>query len=196
MSDDHLVERRLSSEQLLHGNFLDVRRDTIALPDGAQATREYVVHPGAVVIVPMLDDGRVIVERQYRYPLQQVILEFPAGKLDAGESRQRCAMCELAEEIGYRAREWARAGVLHPTAAYSTEFIEIWFARDLYLGEQHLDDGEFIEVLAQEPAALDAAASRGELTDAKSLIALMWLQKSQSGQWPLTWVVVPDTEQV
>lgn len=196
MSDAHLVETRLSSEQLLRGNFLDVRRDTIALPDGGRATREYVVHPGAVMIVPLLDDGRVIVERQYRYPLQQVILEFPAGKLDPGEARQRCAMRELAEETGYRAREWACAGVLHPTVAYSTEFIEIWFARGLYQGEQHLDQGEFIEVLAQEPAALDAAARRGELTDAKSLIALMWLQKSQSGQWPLTWTTVPDAEQV
>ncbi|TDM06647.1 MAG: ADP-ribose pyrophosphatase [Ideonella sp. MAG2] len=195
MSDAHLVETRLSSEQLLRGNFLDVRRDHVSLPDGGQATREYVVHPGAVVIVPLLDDGRVIVERQYRYPLQQVILEFPAGKIDPGENHRDCAMRELAEETGYRARQWAYAGVLHPTAAYSTEFIEIWFARGLYLGERHLDDGEFIEVLAQEPAALDAAAARGELTDAKSLIALMWLQKSQSGQWPLSWVDVTEAEQ-
>lgn len=195
MSDAHLVETRLSSEQLLRGNFLDVRRDTIALPDGGQATREYVVHPGAVMVVPILDDGRVIVERQYRYPLQQVILEFPAGKLDAGETGQRCAIRELAEETGYRARQWARAGVLHPTVAYSTEFIEIWFARDLYLGQRSLDEGEFIEVLAMEPAALDAAAFQGTLTDAKSLIALLWLQKSQSGQWPLNWVAVSDAEQ-
>lgn len=195
MSDAHLVESRLSSEQLLRGNFLDVRRDTIALPDGGQATREYVVHPGAVMVVPLLDDGRVIVERQYRYPLQQVILEFPAGKLDAGETGQRCAIRELAEETGYRARQWARAGLLHPTVAYSTEFIEIWFARDLYLGPRNLDAGEFIDVLAMDPAALDAAACQGDLTDAKSLIALLWLQKSQSGQWPLTWVTVPDAEQ-
>lgn len=195
MSDAHLVETRLSSEQLVQGNFLDVRRDTIGLPDGQQATREYVVHPGAVMVVPILDDGRVIVERQFRYPLQQVILEFPAGKLDAGESRHACAMRELAEETGYRARQWARAGVLHPTVAYSTEFIEIWFARDLYLGPRSLDQGEFIEVLAMNPAALDAAACQGALTDAKSLIALMWLQKSQSGQGPLTWVSVPDAQQ-
>ncbi|WP_396270612.1 NUDIX domain-containing protein [Ideonella sp.] len=195
MSDAHLVETRLSSEQLVQGNFLDVRRDTIALPDGQRATREYVVHPGAVMVVPILDDGRVIVERQFRYPLQQVILEFPAGKLDAGESRHACAMRELAEETGYRARQWARAGVLHPTVAYSTEFIEIWFARDLYLGQRSLDQGEFIELLAMDPDALDAAACQGALTDAKSLIALMWLQKSQSGQWPLTWVSVPDAQQ-
>ncbi|MDZ7813657.1 MAG: hypothetical protein U5L74_11280 [Ideonella sp.] len=101
----------------------------------------------------------------------------------------------MAEETGYRARLWARAGVLHPTVAYSTEFIEIWFARELYLGQRNLDQGEFIEVLAMEPAELDAAAFKGTLTDAKSLIALLWLQKSQTGQWPLNWLPVPDAQQ-
>jgi ADP-ribose pyrophosphatase len=185
--DAHLVEHKLSGEQLLRGRFLDVRRDTVALPGGGQASREYVVHPGAVVVVPILDDGRLVLERQYRYPLQQVLLEFPAGKIDPGEDRLSCAMRELAEETGYRASEWARAAVMHNAAAYSTELIEIWFARGLSAGDQQLDHGEFIELCAMEASELDAMAARGELTDAKTLICLMWLQKWRSGDWTLDW---------
>jgi len=144
MSDDHLMERPLQQQQVYQGNFLDVRRDTVQLPGGASATREYIVHPGAVMIVPILDDGRLVLERQCRYPLGSVLLEFPAGKIDPGEDRWACARRELAEETGYRAAEWALAGRLHNAPAYSNEFIEIWFARGLSLGDQHLDDGEFI----------------------------------------------------
>jgi len=183
----HLVERTLSSEQAYRGHFLDVRADKIALPDGGEASREYIVHPGAVVIVPMLDDGRLVLERQYRYPLQQVLLEFPAGKLDPGESRVVAAMRELAEETGYRAAEWACAGVLHNAAAYSNEFIEIWFARGLTLGARQLDHGELIDLCLMQESELDALAARGELTDAKTLICLLWLQKWRSGQWTLDW---------
>ena len=191
MSDDgHLIEHRLAGEQLLQGDFLDVRRDTVGLPGGDTATREYVVHPGAVMIVPILDDGRLVLERQYRYPLRQVLLEFPAGKIDPGEDRWCSAIRELAEETGYRAREWASAGILHNAAAYSTEFIEIWFARGLVLGEQALDHGEFIEVILMDEAALDACAASGDLTDAKTLIGLLWLQKWREGRWPLDWRAV------
>jgi len=185
--DAHLVEATVDSQQLLRGNFLDVRRDSIRLPSGAISEREYIVHPGAVVVVPLLDDGRLVLERQYRYPLAQVLLEFPAGKIDPGEPTAVCAMRELAEETGYRAAEWAFAGRLHNAPAYSTECLELWFARGLSLGERQLDHGEFIEVVAMEEAELDALAARGELTDAKSLIALMWLQKWRSGAWALDW---------
>ena len=104
----HQLERFVSGEQVFKGALLDVRRDVVAMPDGAHATREYVVHPGAVVVVPLLDDGRLVLERQYRYPVGRVMLEFPAGKIDAGEPALQCAQRELAEETGYRARQWAR----------------------------------------------------------------------------------------
>lgn len=185
--EEHLMEHTLQQQQVYLGHFLDVRRDTVRLPDGDSAGREYIVHPGAVMVVPILDDGRLVLERQCRYPLGQVLLEFPAGKLDPGESRWHCAQRELAEETGYRAAEWARAAVLHNAPAYSNEFIEIWFARGLTLGERHLDRGEFLDVCLMTESALDALAARGELTDAKTLIALLWLQKWRSGQWALNW---------
>jgi len=121
----HQFERFVSGEQVFKGALLDVRRDVVAMPDGARATREYVVHPGAVVVVPVLDDGRLVLERQYRYPVGRATLEFPAGKIDAGEPALMCAQRELAEETGYRARQWALAGALHNAMAYSTEVIHI-----------------------------------------------------------------------
>jgi ADP-ribose pyrophosphatase len=111
--DAHLREETLASEPVFDGRLLHVRRDRIRLPDGGQATREFIVHPGAVMVVPILDDGRLVMERQWRYPLARVMLEFPAGKLEAGEPTLQCAQRELFEETGYRAREWAIAGVLH-----------------------------------------------------------------------------------
>jgi ADP-ribose pyrophosphatase len=188
---EQLQESLLTPSQVFSGSFLDVRRDVVRLPDGAQATREYIVHPGAVMIVPLLDDGRVVMERQWRYPIAQVLLEFPAGKLDPGETRLHCAMRELWEETGYQARQWARAALMHNTPAYSNEFIEIWFARGLSLGERRLDEGEFIEVCHLSVPELDALAASGELTDAKSLIALLWLHKWQAGEWSLPWQSAP-----
>lgn len=187
----HLAERRVSGERVWAGRFLDVRRDTIAQADGHLATREYIVHPGAVMVVPILDDGRLVMERQYRYPLGRVLLEFPAGKLDAGESVWDCARRELAEETGYRAAEWARACLIHNACAYSDERIEIWFARGLSRGEQHLDEGELIDLVTVDEAELDALAGRGELTDVKTLLGLQWLQKWRSGAWTLQWMTQP-----
>jgi ADP-ribose pyrophosphatase len=186
--ESHLVERFVNGEQVFRGKLLDVRRDTIALPDGDTATREYIVHPGAVVVVPLLDDGRLVMERQYRYPVGRVLLEFPAGKLDPGEAVQRCGQRELMEETGYTAAEWARAGVIHNACAYSTEGIELWFARGLQQGGRQLDHGELIDVQLVSEAELDAIAARGELTDAKTMIGLQWLQRWRAGAWPLTWV--------
>lgn len=190
MSDDHLIERRVHQEKLLRGHFLQVLRDTVQLPNQNLATREYVVHPGAVMVIPMLDtpEGlRLVMERQFRYPVGQVMTEFPAGKLDPGEDPWLCAQRELLEETGYTARQWARAGVLHPVIAYSTEVIEIWFAKDLTLGERQLDTDEFLDVFTATPAELMAACQQGLLTDAKTLTGLLWLQNVQSGQWPLQW---------
>jgi ADP-ribose pyrophosphatase len=194
MSDDHLIEHRVHQEEILRGRFLHAFRDTVRLPNQNLSTREYVVHPGAVMVIPMLDtpEGlRLVMERQFRYPVGQVMTEFPAGKLDAGEDPWLCAQRELQEETGYTARRWARAGVLHPVIAYSTEVIEIWFAKELSLGERRLDTDEFLDVFTASPAELMAACQQGRLTDAKTLTGLLWLQNVQSGQWPLHWQTVP-----
>jgi ADP-ribose pyrophosphatase len=193
MSDDHLIEHRVQQEEILRGRYLHAFRDTVRLPNQNLATREYVVHPGAVMVIPMLDtpDGlRLVMERQFRYPVGQVMTEFPAGKLDAGEDSWLCAQRELQEETGYTAHQWARAGVLHPVIAYSTEVIEIWFAKELSLGERRLDTDEFLDVFTASPAELMAACQQGLLTDAKTLTGLLWLQNVQSGQWPLHWQTV------
>ena len=186
-NDAHLVETLFSSEQILKGHFLEVCRDTVSLPDGKHTSREYVIHPGAVMIVALLDDGRVVLERQYRYPVHAVMIEFPAGKLDAGEASLACAQRELREETGYTAREWARAGVLHPVISYSTEFIDVWFARGLTLGERKLDAGEFLDVFTATPAELLDWCGSGQVTDAKTLVGMLWLQNMLTGAWALEW---------
>jgi ADP-ribose pyrophosphatase len=186
-ADDHLIERPLESKQVYQGHFLDVRRDRVALPDGSTSHREFIRHPGAVMVVPLLDDGRLLMERQYRYPMARVMLEFPAGKLDAGEDPRVCGQRELLEETGYSAAEWAYAGVLHNAIAYSDEGIHIFFARGLTRGEQKLDEGEFLELVTHTVDELDRLAAQGELTDAKTLIGLLWLQRWRQGAWALDW---------
>jgi ADP-ribose pyrophosphatase len=191
MNDTHLIETQTSSQVVLKGVFLHAFRDTVRLPDGNSATREYVIHPGAVMVIPMLTDAqgqlRVVLERQFRYPVGQVMVEFPAGKLDPQESVLACAQRELREETGYSAREWARAGVMHPVISYSTEFIDIWFARDLVLGERRLDEGEFLDVFTAAPQELLQWCCEGKVTDAKTLAGALWLQNVMSGAWSLEW---------
>jgi ADP-ribose pyrophosphatase len=190
--DAHLIETKLKSQALFSGAFLHAFRDTVALPDGTEAFREYVIHPGAVMIIPMLElpgqPLQLVMERQFRYPVQQVMIEFPAGKLDPKESTLACAQRELLEETGYRAKQWARAGVMHPVISYSTEFIEIWFAKELTLGESQLDPGEFLEVFTQTPAQLQKACLAGEITDGKTLTGMFWLQSLLSGERSFEWV--------
>ena len=183
----HLNEITTFSEEILKGSFLHAMRDAVQLPDGTHTTREYVIHPGAVMIVAQLDDGRLVLERQYRYPVKAVMIEFPAGKLDAGEDSLACAKRELREETGYTARQWAKAGVLHPVISYSTEFIDIWFARDLSAGQRKLDPGEFLDVFTATPAELLAWCRSGEVTDAKTLTGALWLQNVSAGAWTLDW---------
>ena len=183
----HLEEVAVSSETLLEGNFLLVKRDTVRMPDGQNATREYVVHPGAVVVVPMLDDGRLVLERQHRYPVGHVMTEFPAGKLDAGEDPMRCGQRELLEDTGSPATEWAYAALMHLAVAYSTEIIHVFFARGLTLGERQLDHGEFLDVFTATPEELMGWCRDGTVTDAKSLTCTLWLQNVLSGAWTLDW---------
>ena len=185
--DSHLIEQVVGREEPFAGNFLKVVRDTVRLPDGGSATREYIRHPGAVCIVGLTDDGQVVLERQWRHPVGRVMVELPAGKLDAGEAPLACARRELLEETGYTAREWACAGVTHPVISYSTEAIGIWFARGLQAGERQLDAGEFLDVFAATPQELLAWAQQGRITDAKTLTGLLWLQNHLRGDWPLSW---------
>ena len=186
-SDAHLREHLVESVQVYRGDFLDVRRDRVRLPGGAMAQREYVIHPGAVMVVPLLPDGRLLMERQWRHPMGRTMLEFPAGKLELGEPVLDCAVRELGEETGFRAAEWARAGLLNNAIAYSTEATEVWFARGLVAGEPNLDAGEFLDVCSASIEELDAMACTGELTDAKTLIGLLWLQNWRAGRWSLEW---------
>ncbi len=187
----HLTEHKVAGEKILQGNFLQAMRDTVRLPDGGLATREYVVHPGAVAIIPMFNGDRgelrLVLERQHRHPLGRVIIEFPAGKVDPGEDLWVCAQRELREETGYTAAEWAHAGMMNPVPAYSTEAIDIWFARALTPGPLQLDAGEFLEVFSATPAELLQWCRDGTVTDAKTLAGALWLQNVLSGAWVLDW---------
>jgi ADP-ribose pyrophosphatase len=192
MADDsHLREHPVSREELLKGKFLHVVRDTVRLPDGGSATREFVLHPGAVAVVPLLDDGRIVLERQYRYAAGRVVVEIPAGKLDAGEQPLRCGQRELLEETGYVAREWAFAFTMYPTVAYSDEAIEIFFARGLELKEAQLDEGEFLEVFTATPEEFLDWCRDGTIIDSKTLAAAVWIQNVVAGTWKLDWQPPP-----
>lgn len=185
MDDSRFTEETLVSDEVFSGQLLHVHRDRVRLPDGHESVREWIAHPGAVVVVALLDNGKLLFERQYRYPLRQVFVELPAGKIDAGEHMLDTARRELREETGYKARTWWHLGTMHPCIGYSNERIEIFLAQGLtYIGHE-LDDGEILEVI--ELGIHDALLSvrDGEITDAKTITALLWAEKVLSGAWPL-----------
>ena len=181
LGDEHLRENVISSEDIYGGIFLKMKRDTVSLPDGEVAIREYLTHPGAVAIVAILDDDRVLLERQFRYPINKACIEIPAGKLEIGEDHLLCAQRELEEETGYTAKKWSYIRRIHPVISYSTEFIDIYLAEELVLGPSHLDDEEFLDVFAAPLEQLIAWVEEGEITDVKTTISAYWLDRYRRG---------------
>jgi ADP-ribose pyrophosphatase len=178
-----LTELTVKGEWVFRGTLLQVRRDLVRLPDGADAEREYIEHPGAVMIVPVLETGELVMERQYRYPLRRDILELPAGKIDPGEPPLECAKRELLEETGYVASDWRHVATTHPVVGYSDEHIEIYLARGLTYQGANLDHDEHLEVFKLPlESALDWVRE-GRITDSKTVIGLFWTERILRGEW-------------
>jgi ADP-ribose pyrophosphatase len=179
----HLAEIKTEGALAYQGGFLNVEKDIVRLPDGNLVSREYIKHPGAVVILPLFEDGTVLLERQFRYPLNQVFLEFPAGKIDAGEDSLVCAKRELKEETGYTAKEWKFLCTIHNAIAYSDEHLDIYLACGLVQGEAHLDQEEFLETFTASVEQVLAWVKTGQITDVKTVIGAFWLGKISNGEW-------------
>jgi ADP-ribose pyrophosphatase len=185
MDDSQFHEETLTTEEAFSGKLLHVHRDTVRLPDGHESVREWVSHPGAVVVVAVLENGRFLFERQYRYPLRRVFVELPAGKIDPGEHILDTARRELREETGYKAKTWRHLGTMHPCIGYSNERIEIFYAYGLSYVGAALDHGEILDVVEMSLDDALLAVRDGEITDAKTVTALMWAEKTLNGTWPL-----------
>jgi ADP-ribose pyrophosphatase len=170
-----LKEEKIAGTLVYAGGFLEVHKDRVRLPDGSETVREYIRHPGAVVILPLLPGGLVLLERQFRYPHGREFIELPAGKREAGEDPLETAKRELLEETGYVAAEWRRIGIVHNAIAYSDEGIEVFLAKGLEKREAKLDVGEFLETLALPWDDAIAMVRDGRITDAKSVAALLWV---------------------
>ncbi len=184
--DPDLTETELASREVYGGKLLHVREDQVRLPDGHESRREYVVHPGAVLVIGLLDNGKLLLERQFRYPLRRVFLELPAGEIDPGEPHLDTARRELREETGYKARNWRYIATIHPCIGYSDEHIEIFLAQGLtYVGHER-DHGEFLEVVEMTLADALASVRDGDITDGKTIAGLFWAEKILSGAWPLS----------
>ena len=174
---EDLTEHRVSGEIVYDGTLLKVHRDVVKLPDGSAGTREFIRHPGAVAVLPLFDDGRILLERQFRYPHRREFIELPAGKLEPGEPHLETAKRELLEETGYAAREWKRLGVIHTAIAYTDEAIELFLAEKLSQAVRKLDAGEFLETLIVPFAEAMQMIRDGRITDAKTVTGLLWFDK-------------------
>jgi ADP-ribose pyrophosphatase len=172
-----LTEHFLSGETVYDGALLEVHRDKVRLPDGGEAVREYIRHPGAAAIVALFDDGKVLLERQFRYPNAREFIEIPAGKLNPGEPHLETAKRELQEETGYLAAQWQRLGVIHVSIAYTDEAIELYLAKGLRHEGGKLDEGEFLETFSVPFDEAIAMIRDGRITDAKTVTALLWVDR-------------------
>lgn len=179
MSD--LFEEEIDSSPVFDGALLKVRRDRVRLPDGKEAIREYIKHPGAAVIIAFLDNGNLLLERQFRYPLHRVFIEMPAGKIDAWETPLQCAKRELLEETGYSAENWREIATIHPCIGYSDERLIYFEASGLKFSKKNTDDEEFIEHFELPLAEALDMVKKGEITDAKTVVGLFWAEKLLGG---------------
>jgi ADP-ribose pyrophosphatase len=171
------TETTVATKSVYDGVMLKVSEDQVRLPDGKLATREWIEHPGAVIILAQLDDGQVVLERQFRYPVRRHLIELPAGRIESGEDPLLTAQRELLEETGYVAREWKRLMAVHACIGYSNERIEFYQASGLSLQRRQLDDGEFLDVFTLPLADALALVDNGEITDTKTMLGLFWLER-------------------
>ena len=170
----NLTEVQTGSEEIFDGVILHLFKDTVTLPNGKAATREVIRHVGAVGVIPITEDGKVLIERQFRYPLNRIITEIPAGKLDSfTEDRLSAAKRELEEETGYTAKEWINIGDYYPAAAYCDERITLYLAKGLQLGQRHLDEDEFLNFEFIPLTDLVADVMNGRITDGKTQVAVL-----------------------
>lgn len=176
-----LTETCVDSELVYDGGFIKVRKDRAALPNGEVHTREYIVHPGAVAVLALLDNGNLLMERQFRYAPRREFIEIPAGKIDAGEDILVCAQRELLEETGYVAREWAHVATSWPCIGYADERIEYFVARGLTHQGRQLDDGELLDVFELSVADALDWVRLGKINDGKTIVGLFWLEKILAG---------------
>jgi ADP-ribose pyrophosphatase len=179
-----LSEHRLSGGLVFDGKLLKVHSDTVRLPDGGTAEREWIDHPGAVAVIALTDSGELVMERQHRYALGRDMIEIPAGKIDPGEDPLATARRELKEETGYTASEWRHVATIHIAIGYSNEHIEIFLARGLKQEIADPDDEEFVEVFALPLATALVWVRQGRITDAKTVSCLFWAEKILDGVWP------------
>jgi len=178
-----LTEKQLDSKLMYDGNFIEVRKDTVLLPDGSSSTREYITHPGAVAVLALLDNGNLVMERQYRYPPRQEFIELPAGKIDDGEDILVTAQRELLEETGYVASEWTHLTTAWPCIGYADERMEYFLARGLKHVGSKLDDGEFLEVFELSLGDAIEWIRQGKINESKTIVGLFWLDKVLNGSW-------------
>ncbi len=175
-----LKESRITTEVVYKGDFLDVRRDEVLLPNGETGTREWINHPGAVVIIPILPNGKIALIKQFRYAARSEFVELPAGELDEGEGPKACAFRELEEEIGYRAGKMQFIANIHPAIGFANEIMSIYLAEDLKKTNYNRDKDEFIELI---PTNMEEALNlvwENKITDVKSIIGLLWLKRTKS----------------
>lgn len=182
-SDADLIETRIDGQTVYSGSFFQIEKDRVRLPDGGSAFREFMRHPGAAAVIPLFEDGTVLVERQFRYPMDRIFIELPAGKIDRGEHPLATARRELAEETGYVADEWFFVTTIHNAIGYSDEHIDLYLAKKLRKGEAHLDAEEFIQSFRVPATELVDWVKQGRITDVKTVVGIFWLEKIITGQW-------------